>query len=140
MTRLLAKLLALAIIALCSCTEPPSDVASVRLSGTNDGATSGPVIADNRLIPGEQRPISLELSVQSGTRLLLSVVNDTDKSLFAERNLLVHGISGMPMLFPFVFRHLHRRDQVALLRGSGLGERACRGAGGRRLSKLCRVE
>ena len=102
MTRLLAKLLALAIITLCSCTEAPSDIASVRLGGANDGATSGPVIADNRLIPGEQRPISLELSVQSGNRLLLSVVNDTDKSLFAERNLLVHSISGVPMLFPFV--------------------------------------
>ena len=140
MTRLLAKLPALAIIALCSCTEAPSDVASVGLGGANDGATSGPVIADNRLIPGKQRPISLELSVQSGNRLLLSVVSDTDKPLFAERNLLVHGISGVPMLFPFVLRHLHRRDQVALLRGSGLGERAGRGGGGRRLSKLCRVE
>ncbi len=102
MNRLRSRLLPLAIIALCSCTHGESDIASERTNGSNGVVTSRAVVAGFRLTPERQRSVSLALAVQGENRLLLSVTNDMDMALFADRNLLLHGIHGVPMIKLFV--------------------------------------
>ena len=92
----------LAIIALCSCSNGEADSASERMSGVNGGVTNRTVVAGFRLIPEQPRSVSLALAAQDDNGLLLSVTNGTDTSLFADRNLLLHGIHGVPMLKLFV--------------------------------------
>lgn len=74
----------------------------MRTGGANGGVTNRTVVAGFRLIPDRPRPVSLGLAAQGDDRLLLSVANGTDASLFADRDLLLHGIHGVPMLKLFV--------------------------------------
>jgi hypothetical protein len=59
------------------------------------------VVADYKLLFNEQLPINLTLSLQNETLKLL-VVNHSSKSLFANQNILLQGMAGVPLIFLIV--------------------------------------